>query len=684
MDTKVASAAPYFREPAAGSSHNILGLTHIYKATGAETAGSFSLWEAVVAPGAGAPPHTHSREDEAFYVLSGELVIELEGEPAPHRVAPGGFFFGARGRRHSFRNGGDQPARVLVLCAAELRPRPDVRRIGGRHRRRNAGAWKAGGHYRQIWRQHRAARRLSMSALSGAGNFRVCVAQRFAIRDFLKGSLGIPSLLSAGSRPIYRQKAERRSPRAKGGKKMTDLIARTFQRLDEQLPGHVSLPGDDGYAAATAIWAKPVGRVPRAVVHCRTSQDVQSAIRAARDCDLPLSVRGGGHDWACRALCDGIVIDLSGMSAVDVASDHHTARISGGARASDVAAAADPLGLAAATGSVGAVGMAGLTLGGGYGPLIGRFGLALDNLLAAEVVLANGRAVVADDDNEEDLFWALRGGGGNFGAVTAMRLRLHDLPSVRSGMLIYPFAEAKAVAEGFADIAASAPEELTAQLVFVTGPDGAAVVMIIPTWCGRPEEGEARVAPFLKLGTLFASTVQAMSYGASLTAFDAYIVNGQRMFMETCWLPALDSGSIDALIQAVKSSVSPGCAIITHEFKGAASKVPEEATAFGLRRDHVGVEILAAFADPSDRVEEQRHRQWARATRQALDAMALPGGYPNLLDGDDPDRVASSYGCNAGRLMRAKRHYDPDNVFCSAIPLPVVHDNRSHPEHVNI
>jgi FAD/FMN-containing dehydrogenase len=223
---------------------------------------------------------------------------------------------------------------------------------------------------------------------------------------------------------------------------MADLIETTLHRLGEQLPGRVLRPGDDRYTAATAIWPKPVDRMPRAVVHSRTSEDIQSAIRAARDCDLPLSVRGGGHDWAGRALCEGIVIDLSGMSGVAVASDNRTAQISGGARASDVLALTDPLRVVAVAGAFGAVGMAGFTLGGGYGALIGRFGLALDNLLAAEVVLADGRVVVATHDHEEELFWALRGGGGNFGVVTAMRHRLHDLPSVRSGMLLFPFTEA--------------------------------------------------------------------------------------------------------------------------------------------------------------------------------------------------------------------------------------------------
>ena len=185
--------------------------------------------------------------------------------------------------------------------------------------------------------------------------------------------------------------------------KMTDLETRLY-KLGNQLSGRMSMPGDDCFAAATAIWSKPSGAMPRAVVHCRTVQDVQSTVRAVRDCELPLSVRGGGHDWAGRALCDGIVIDLSGMNGVRIDRDTHTARISGGARASDVVEAADPLGLAPVTGSVGAVGMAGLTLGGGYGPLIGRFGLALDNLLAAEGVLADGRVALARDDSETELF----------------------------------------------------------------------------------------------------------------------------------------------------------------------------------------------------------------------------------------------------------------------------------------
>jgi hypothetical protein len=450
---------------------------------------------------------------------------------------------------------------------------------------------------------------------------------------------------------------------------MTELIGRTLQRLGQQLAGGVSKPGDEGYAAATAIWAKPVGPMPRAVAHCRTPQDVQTAVRAARECRLALSVRGGGHDWAGRALCDGLVLDLRGMNGVTVGPDRRSAQIGGGASAFDVVAVTDPLGVAAVTGACGAVGMTGLTLGGGYGPLIGRFGLALDNLLAAEIVLADGRIVTASADRETELFWALRGGGGNFGVVTAMRHRLHELPGIRTGMLLFPFTEARAVLAGCGEIVAGAPETLTVQVGILVGPDGTPVVLVVPTWCGSPQEGSARVAPFLRLGTLLAGALDAMPYGGSLAIFAPHIVNGQRVFMETCSLPALDGHGIDAFIEAMTTVASPGCAVFTHEFRGAAARVPADATAFGLRRDHVMIEIMACFADRSDPFEEQQHRQWVQSTLARFRALSLPGGYPNLLPIGDPTRAANSYGRNAERLIAAKRRYDPDAVF-SAIPLP--------------
>jgi FAD/FMN-containing dehydrogenase len=371
-----------------------------------------------------------------------------------------------------------------------------------------------------------------------------------------------------------------------------------------------------------------------------------------------------------------LVIDLRGMNHVTLSRENGTASMGGGIRAAEVAAAADPFGLAVAAGQVGIVGMGGFTTGGGYGGLIGRCGLALDNLVSAEVVLADGNIVVADREHEPELFWALRGGGGNFGVVTAMEHRAHDLPSVHTGLLLYPFAEARAVLDGCAAIAAAAPDELTAQIGIVFGPEGAPVVMVIPTWCGRAEEGEARSSPFLRLGTLLAGKLAPMPYGASLTFFDPFLTNGNRVVMETCWIPALQDAAIDPFIAAVSSAPSTGCAILTHEFRGAASRVPETATAFGLRREHVLIEILATWPERGDASDDRRHGEWARRARQGFDATAFSGGYANLLGPDAVDRAAESYGPNAARLAAAKRHYDPDNLFRSAIPLPLSSRSR--------
>lgn len=448
---------------------------------------------------------------------------------------------------------------------------------------------------------------------------------------------------------------------------MTDPTTQ-IANLSRKLPGRVSIPGDRRYAAAIATWAK-IDAAPAAAVTCRSVADVQAAIAAARNANLPLSVRGGGHDWVGRALCDGIVIDLSAMREVTIGTDRRTALIQGGARARDVISAIDPLGLAAVTGSCGDVGMAGLTLGGGYGPLIGSQGLALDNLVEAQIVLADGSAVSASAHENQELFWALRGGGGNLGVVTAMRCRLHEIPSVHAGVLIYPLSEAKSVLTRAATLAASMPDEFSVQLGMAAGPDGNFGVLVAPVWCGAPEDAERQLAPFLNLGTLLAGAIERKSQTALLSMFGAMIVDGLRVHIETCSLDALDGDSIDTIVTAMANTVSPGCVILTHEFKGAACRVAADATAFGLRRAHILIEVMTMFPEPENISITERHVAWTRQTREAFTS-ALPGGYPNLLGRDDPARAAASYGDNAARLIKAKRRYDPDNVFSSAIPLP--------------
>jgi hypothetical protein len=487
-----------------------------------------------------------------------------------------------------------------------------------------------------------------------------------------------PKVCRASSRNIHDEpmwlaqiSRMRRIALRQGSREMTD-VSNVLKHCDTRLRSRISTFGSERYANAVALWAKPVGPLPRAVIHCCTSKDVQLAIHAARNSGLSLSVRGGGHDWAGRALCDGIVIDLQEMRRVELSADHATALISGGARAMDVLAVTDPVGVVAAAGSSGAVGMAGLTLGGGYGALIGRFGLAADNLLAAEVVLADGRVVTADAKNESELLWSLRGGGGNFGVVTSMQVRLHSLRRVRSGMLAFPYSEVTTVLKGCADIMASAPEEMTVQIGLATGAAGSPMVLLVPTWCGSESDGASRLAPFLRIGTVLSDSIDDVSYGSSLRVFDSFIAMGQRTLMETCWIGAFDNRWIETFIEIMESA-PPGCAIFTHEFKGAASRVAPQATAFGFRRDHILVELLASFVDEST-LSEQRYQRWLHTSHRAFDAIAFPGGYPNLLPKGDTDRATASFHGNAERLVEAKKIYDPDNIFNSAIPLPAGRD----------
>jgi FAD/FMN-containing dehydrogenase len=433
-------------------------------------------------------------------------------------------------------------------------------------------------------------------------------------------------------------------------------------------PDRVLLPGP-AQDETLRIWNGAVDHRPALVVRCETPADVQAAVRAARTHDLPLSVRGGGHDWAGRALRPGgLVIDLSYLGHVTVDAEARVATVAGGATSGEVIAAAAAHGLCAATGTVSAVGMAGLTLGGGYGPLNGKVGLALDNLLGADVVLADGRLVTTDDTHEPELFWALRGGGGNFGVVTSMRVRLHPIPTVLAGFILFPWSQAADVLRSFADVQSDAPDELTVQCGVLSGPDGGPSLFLSPTWSGRPEEGEKAIDELQQLGTPLMAEVVPRSYGAMLGLFDAYVVNGHRYAIRTRPLAGLTPEVISALITAGATRTSPLSLIALHHFHGAATRVPPDATAFGIRRDHLTVEIVAAWEPRSG--QDARHRGWTDEVSASLEPHALPGGYPNLLGPDDHEQIAQAYGENATRLRTAKARFDPDGVF-SATPLPV-------------
>jgi FAD/FMN-containing dehydrogenase len=441
-------------------------------------------------------------------------------------------------------------------------------------------------------------------------------------------------------------------------------------RLRAAMQGKVALPGDEAYARARQIWNGAVDHHPALFAFCETPEDVQAAVRTARAHGLRLSVRGGGHDWAGRALRhDGLVVDLTAMRQVEVHQQAQAATVAGGATAAEVIAAAAPHGLVAVTGNVGTIGMAGLTLGGGYGPLSPRHGLALDNLLGAEIILADGRRLTVDGLEHPELFWALRGGGGNFGVVTSMRVRLHPIRELLAGLILFPWSEAPSVLRGYAEAAAGAPDELAVISGVLSGPDGGPVLFLAPTWSGNPAHGEQVMAELQRLGTPLTTRIGPMSHGDMLGMYDAHVVIGRHYALQTRWLAALTPDVIAALIAAGTARTSPFSAIALHHFHGAATRVPLKSTAFGLRREHFLVEMIAAW-EPKAGDDGANHRQWARTLSRVLAPAALPGGYPNLLGPGDRDQIAFAYGSNATRLRNVKRRFDPHGVFTSAIPLP--------------
>lgn len=442
-----------------------------------------------------------------------------------------------------------------------------------------------------------------------------------------------------------------------------DALGTALRLLGEQVGREHLLTEGPGYDAARQVWNAGVDIAPALIVRCASTADVQAAVRAARASGLTLSVLGGGYDWVGRALAQGgLVIDLTLMRGVRVEGDVAIAQ--GGARISDVLDAAAPHGLSAATGTVGAVGMAGLTMGGGYGRLSGRAGLAADNLLGASVVLATGEVVVADPEHEDDLFWALRGAGGNFGVVIELRIALHPVTEVFCGLVTFPRSQARSVLAGLRDLLAEDEDDLTPIFGLMVGPEEP-LVYVSPTWSGEASRGEAVMDRVRALGDAVDDQLSRMSVAASVHLVDEQFGPGAHATIRTRSVPALDDAVIEALIAAADAFPSQRCAVNVHHVHGAVTRLPSDATAFGLRHEHFVVEILPSWTDGTGDAE----LGWADTTARSLDPYALPGGYANIMGDDDAERAGMSYGDNAGRVLELKHRYDPDGTFRS-ITLP--------------
>jgi FAD/FMN-containing dehydrogenase len=443
--------------------------------------------------------------------------------------------------------------------------------------------------------------------------------------------------------------------------------AADFHELAAPLAGQLILPRDASYEEVRALWNGGVQSRPAAIVRCATAQDVVHSVRWARAHGLALTVRSGGHDIAGRALRDdGVVTDCSPMRAVTIDPEARTAHVQAGASAGDLINAAQPHGLATTTGTISTVGLSGLTLGGGYGPLMGKYGLVTDNLLSAQVVTADGHLVTASATEHADLFWGLRGGGGNFGAVVAMEYRLHPVTTVLSGLLLYPMEQAGAVLHHYDEFNGTAPDELVVQAGFLTMPDGTLVLFLSPTYCGPLTTGDQVLTSLRTFGTPLADQIQPIAYGALIHALDAFFPKGRYYFLQTQSLVGLRAETIAVLIERARQISSPFSAFSIHHFHGAASRVPASETAFAPRQEHLMVEIVAGW-EPTSPEADQQHVRWAQETSRALAPYALPGGYINLLDVGEQDRVPLTFGPNYARLLELKRAYDPGDVFQSTI-----------------
>jgi hypothetical protein len=440
--------------------------------------------------------------------------------------------------------------------------------------------------------------------------------------------------------------------------------------LRGQVRGQIITPGDAGYDAARAVHNGLIDRRPAAVVRVSQVADVIACVNFARENSLDLAVRGGGHSAPGFGTWDGaLVIDFVNTSGVRVDPAARTARSEAGATWADFNHATHAFGLATTGGIVGSTGVSGLTLGGGIGYLDRKYGLSCDNLLSADVVLADGTFLTASNSENEDLFWALRGGGGNFGVVTSLEYRLHPVDLVHVGVVIYSVEHAEPVARFYREQMDTAPEEFGAFLAFHQGPPvpflpeewhGKPVCVVVGMWTGDPAEGPARWQPFLDVAPVAGSMVGPMPYPALNSAFDAMYPKGLLAYWKAAFLPELSDGAIEAHLDFGSRVPSVQTAVHLYPIDGAVHRVGATETAFPNRTAKFSPVIACMWDNPAD---TEANIAWVRDYASALQPFSEAAGYINFMDKDDLPKVADNYGTNYRRLSEIKAKYDPQNLF---------------------
>jgi FAD/FMN-containing dehydrogenase len=445
----------------------------------------------------------------------------------------------------------------------------------------------------------------------------------------------------------------------------------TIRTLTETARGPVITASDIGYDDARAVYNGMHDRKPSAIVQCADAADVIATIAAARESGMDLAVRGGGHSVPGFGTIDGgLVIDLSRMNYVQVDPVKKVANVGGGATLGDVDHATYPFGLAAAGGVVSTTGVGGLTLGGGIGYLTRSVGLTIDNLLSADVVLADGRQVTASDYQNEDLFWALRGGGGNFGVVTNFEFQLHEVGDVVGGPMFFEFDDAQAVLECYRDYMMRAPERLGCFFGWQIAPPlpfileervGDRFCVLVPCWNGPHEEADQVLQPFRDAAEVKAQLCDVMPFPTLQSLFDDAVPKGMQNYWKADYITELNDEAIAAHIEHGARTPHVSSSMHLHPINGAAQRVGADETAFGHRDKNFAPVIVGIWDDPA---ENDANTKWVKDYYEAIHPYSgSEGGYINFMSEDDDGRAPANYGANYERLAQIKAAYDPENLF---------------------
>jgi FAD/FMN-containing dehydrogenase len=448
--------------------------------------------------------------------------------------------------------------------------------------------------------------------------------------------------------------------------------ASALESFRASLSGPLCLPGEEGYDEARTLWNAMIDKRPAAIVRAKTADDAAKTVAFAAKHKLLVSVRGGGHNIAGSAVCDGgLMLDLSTMTGVKVDAAKRIAVVEPGARLADLDKATQEHGLAVPLGINSTTGVAGLTLGGGFGWLSRKHGLTIDNLIAADVVTADGKRVRASATEHPDLFWGIRGGGGNFGVVTSFEFKLHPVgPQVLAGLVVHPLSAAPSVLREFRRLAAQAPDELCCWSVMRKAPPlpflppevhGTEVLVLAMCYTGDIAAGEKAAAPIRAIGKPIADVVGPSPFAGWQQAFDPLLTPGERNYWKSHDFLQLSDELLDILVGAVKTLPTPACEVFLAQLGGQVNRVAADATAYPHRSVEYVVNVHTRWSDPAD---DKKCVAWARELFAAMAPHATGGVYVNFMPDDEGARVRSgAYGANYDRLVQLKAKYDPANLF---------------------